>query len=258
MITAIMSYVVPYWYAIKWVAAGCVLLRVRFFIWHALFAVWSAVWTAAWHVSAYAVQLVTLSLPADACILGACVGVFVVRGLLPGSLLWLLDGGLRFLGSPVTAALQVLAACLEDGAPVLNEIHLRVVGQVLHFLYVFFLDHLVPPAVVQGAMLELCARVEAAKSLTAREYVTGWCEVTREALYAKLVRRQEALHSWWVDLLLLVWLGLVLLLMWRRIRDSSSRGDGERRQGQEAARQRKEGKAVQRKMMRQLMWRGLC
>lgn len=70
-------------------------------------------------------------------------------------------------------------------------------------------------------------------------------------LEIKASLRQRPVHSWWVDLLLLVWLGWACCFPWLW-REMVVR---ERRQ---AARQRKEAKAAERKLMRQLARQGLC
>lgn len=146
------------------------------------------------------------------------------------------------------AALGLLTACGEASAGVLTEV-LQWLAALLSVLFVYMCQHLLPLSTVLTLKLDACAHGLGTTSQGLALIDSEWCDVMREALSTKVGMQQQPVHAFGVDLLLLAWLVSMFWWMWGLIKDSSG---GDKRQGLEAAWQRKEARAAQRKLERQL------
>jgi hypothetical protein len=234
----------------------------------------AAVWTAAKHMGSYTGQVLTLPRPGDLglyavmAVMGCMCGTSLGEQL-PPQVLEMLHGTLRFWAGPVTAPLWLLAACLEASTGVLWRVLVPTAGGLLSLLRPaarwYVTHYLLPQQIVLSLKTWACTidanLVATADSNIRRQIPAGVeavCGDLQAIAGAKADFRVRPQRLWWLDLLLLAWFGFVCWRIWLGFKSSRSvpaavrAVELERRQRLEAARQRKEAKAAERKRQKQL------
>lgn len=252
-----------------------VLYKLRAMLARTLAAVLAAASTTVSCFGSYTAQVLTLARPVDLGLFAVMAVVACMCGTsfaeqLHPQVLGLLAAGLRFAGLPVTAPLGLLAAFVEASAGVLwgGLAHLLSLSLLDALCYLIF--YVLPPQLILKVNARVCALqgglVAATDSIIQRRLeghvVDSVCGLVQMSTEAKAILRADPARSLWLDLLLLVWFGFVCWCMWRCFKSSTSVPAAassvrtKERQRLEAARQRKEAKAAERKMIRQLMRQG--